>query len=104
MRKLSVLLLISVLCGVVHAHPHATSNSNEDARDDAHWTRTIERITSGIVTIQIDETRSFDTEQNMSGQATGFVVDAKRGLILTDRHVVTRAGDSWSSVSGREYR
>src|SRR5690606_24450621 len=31
----------------------------------------------------------FDTEWNMSSQATGFVVDAKRGLILTNRHVVT---------------
>lgn len=84
MRKLSVLLLI-ILCGVAHANPAL----NEDGRNDAHWTRTIERITSGIVTIQIDQTRSFDTEQNMSGQATGFVVDARRGLILTNRHVVT---------------
>jgi S1-C subfamily serine protease len=33
--------------------------------------------------------RSFDTETNASLQATGFVVDAKRGLILTNRHVVT---------------
>ncbi|HEX2585291.1 MAG TPA: serine protease, partial [Steroidobacteraceae bacterium] len=84
MRKLSVLFVILV-CGVVHAAPKA----HDDAVDDARWDRTIERITSAIVTIQIDQTRSFDTEQNMSSQATGFVVDAKRGLILTNRHVVT---------------
>src|SRR5690606_6143690 len=30
-----------------------------------------------------------DTERNTSSQATGFVVDAERGLILTNRHVVT---------------
>ncbi|MGB5132385.1 MAG: hypothetical protein WBO00_07200, partial [Steroidobacteraceae bacterium] len=53
------------------------------------WTRTLERISTGVVAIQIDATRAFDTEWNTSSQATGFVVDAKRGLILTNRHVVT---------------
>jgi S1-C subfamily serine protease len=53
------------------------------------WNRTLERISSGVVSIQIDSTRSFDTERNQSSQATGFVVDAERGLILTNRHVVT---------------
>ncbi len=55
----------------------------------ANWAQTIERIASGVVTIQIDGTRAFDTEWNVSAQATGFVIDAKRGLILTNRHVVT---------------
>ena len=41
------------------------------------------------MTIQIDSTRAFDTEWNTTAQATGFVIDAKRGLILTNRHVVT---------------
>ena len=53
------------------------------------WARTLERIATGVVAIKIDETRAFDTEWNASAQATGFVVDAKRGLILTNRHVVT---------------
>jgi S1-C subfamily serine protease len=53
------------------------------------WSRTLERISTAVVAIQIDETRAFDTEWNTSSQATGFVVDAKRGLILTNRHVVT---------------
>jgi len=55
----------------------------------ADWARTLERIATSVVTIQIDQTRSFDTERNTSAQATGFVVDAQRGLILTNRHVVT---------------
>ena len=42
-----------------------------------------------VVAIEIDQTRAFDTEWNTSSQATGFVVDAERGLILTNRHVVT---------------
>src|SRR5271167_1230117 len=55
----------------------------------ANWAQTLERIATGVVTIQIDSTRAFDTEWNTSAQATGFVIDAKRGLILTNRHVVT---------------
>jgi len=56
---------------------------------DADWARTLEQIAGSVVTIQVDMTRSFDTEHNTSAQATGFVVDAERGLILTNRHVVT---------------
>ncbi|HTB27723.1 MAG TPA: S1C family serine protease, partial [Steroidobacteraceae bacterium] len=54
-----------------------------------NWAQTLARIASGVVTIQIDSTRAFDTEWNTTAQATGFVIDAKRGLILTNRHVVT---------------
>lgn len=35
---------------------------------------------------QMTSTKSFDTEVASSGYATGFVVDAERGLILTNRH------------------
>ena len=59
------------------------------AADDTAWTETLERISSGVVSIRVDSTRAFDTEWNSSTQATGFVVDAERGLILTNRHVVT---------------
>src|SRR5262247_4545752 len=59
------------------------------AAQEQTWNRTLERIATGVVSIQIDSTRSFDTERNQSSQATGFVVDAERGLILTNRHVVT---------------
>ena len=53
------------------------------------WSQTLERISSGVVSIRVDGTRAFDTEWNQSTQATGFVVDAEQGLILTNRHVVT---------------
>jgi pro-apoptotic serine protease NMA111 len=55
----------------------------------ADWAATLEHIAGSVVAIQIDQARSFDTERNISAQATGFVVDAERGLILTNRHVVT---------------
>ena len=59
------------------------------AAEEPEWASTLERISSGVVSIRVDSTRAFDTEWNASSQATGFVVDAERGLILTNRHVVT---------------
>ena len=57
--------------------------------EEPEWAGTLERISTGVVSIRVDSTRAFDTEWNSSSQATGFVVDAERGLILTNRHVVT---------------
>ena len=57
--------------------------------ENPDWAVTLERIASSVVAIDVDSTRAFDTEWNSSAQATGFVVDADRGLILTNRHVVT---------------
>jgi pro-apoptotic serine protease NMA111 len=53
------------------------------------WAVTLERIAGSVVSIDVDQTRAFDTDWNATAQATGFVVDAARGLILTNRHVVT---------------
>ena len=57
--------------------------------ESAAWRGTLARVAESVVAIEIDQTRAFDTEWNASAQATGFVVDAERGLILTNRHVVT---------------
>jgi S1-C subfamily serine protease len=57
--------------------------------DEPVWSGTLERIATGVISIRVDSTRAFDTEWNSSSQATGFVVDAERGIILTNRHVVT---------------
>ncbi|MDH3647935.1 MAG: PDZ domain-containing protein [Gammaproteobacteria bacterium] len=63
--------------------------SVQAAEESANWSRTLAKISSGVVSIRVDSTRAFDTDWNASSQATGFVVDAKRGLLLTNRHVVT---------------
>ena len=57
--------------------------------EEQDWSRTLEKISTGIVSIRVDSTRAFDANWNSSSQASGFVVDAKNGLILTNRHVVT---------------
>src|SRR5690606_5059898 len=59
------------------------------SRDDRTWTATLEPIAQAAMAIKIDDPCAFDTEWNTSSQATGFVIDAERGLVLTNRHVVT---------------
>lgn len=53
------------------------------------WDATLKRVSPSVVSIRVDAPRAFDTEWNLTGQATGFVVDAEHGIILTNRHVVT---------------
>ncbi|HWK73263.1 MAG TPA: serine protease, partial [Povalibacter sp.] len=88
-----LLLVVSKLIAAQEAQPLAPEATAAlvpvATAEDSRWTRTLERVATGVVTIQVDQARAFDTEWNMSSQATGFVVDAKRGLILTNRHVVT---------------
>jgi S1-C subfamily serine protease len=60
------------------ALPPAIGIATGDAGSNADWAATLERIAGSVVAIQLDQTRSFDTERNTSAQATGFVVDAER--------------------------
>ena len=53
--------------------------------DTAEWQATIESVVKSVVSIHFCQTHSFDTEQALSSEATGFVVDAERGYILTNR-------------------
>jgi S1-C subfamily serine protease len=71
--------------------PQSTHLARQAAAVEANptWAATLERIAGSVVSINVDEVRAFDTELNETAQATGFVVDAKRGIILTNRHVVT---------------
>jgi S1-C subfamily serine protease len=61
-------------------------SSAAGARDP--WETTIDRVSRGVVALRVTGTRAFDTEGPGVSVATGFVVDAERGLILTNRHVV----------------
>jgi pro-apoptotic serine protease NMA111 len=74
---------------VVVERPQTEEPPPPPRQEDAAWTATLERVAQSVVAIKIDSTRAFDTEWNTSSQATGFVIDAERGLILTNRHVVT---------------
>ena len=64
------------------------------AADTAEWQATIEKVVRNVVSIHFCQTCSFDTDPAISSEATGFVVDAEKGYILTNRHVVG-AGPFW---------
>jgi pro-apoptotic serine protease NMA111 len=64
------------------------SSCSPSSTDDS-WDATVKLVSSGVVSIQMDVPVSFDGKWNSSSYATGFIVDAKRGIILTNRHVVT---------------
>jgi pro-apoptotic serine protease NMA111 len=75
--------------GAPATQPATLAQQATAAEGNPDWSGTLERIVSSVVAINIDQVRAFDTEWNATAQATGFVVDAERGLILTNRHVVT---------------
>ncbi|KXJ92184.1 Pro-apoptotic serine protease NMA111 [Microdochium bolleyi] len=65
--------------------------------DTAEWQATVERVVRNVVSIRFCQTCSFDTDAACASEATGFVVDAERGYILTNRHVVG-SGPFWGYV------
>ena len=76
------------------AQPLPIINALTAAGDSPEWQATIESVIKSVVSIHFCQTCSFDTDLSTSSQATGFVVDAERGYILTNRHVVC-AGPFW---------
>lgn len=62
--------------------------------DSAEWQRTIESVVRNVVSIRFCQTCSFDTDSACTSEATGFVVDAEKGYIMTNRHVVS-SGPFW---------
>lgn len=58
------------------------------AANSNQWQETITKVVKSVVSIQFTHVSNFDTESSIVSEATGFVVDAERGLILTNRHVV----------------
>ncbi|KAF9161882.1 hypothetical protein BGX20_001950 [Mortierella sp. AD010] len=51
------------------------------------WQKVIEKAVKAIVSIKFSQVSAFDTEGPETSEASGFIVDAERGLILTNRHV-----------------
>ncbi|KAG7397892.1 serine protease [Phytophthora boehmeriae] len=57
--------------------------------ESKRWLESLEKCMRAIVSIRILSVRAFDGLGASFSVATGFVVDLERGLILTNRHVVT---------------
>ncbi|KAL2499493.1 Protease Do-like 7 [Abeliophyllum distichum] len=52
------------------------------------WRRALNMVVPAVVVLRTTACRAFDTESAGASYATGFVVDKRRGIILTNRHVV----------------
>ncbi|TPX36338.1 hypothetical protein SmJEL517_g01515 [Synchytrium microbalum] len=52
------------------------------------WESTLKSTISSLISIRNIAVRTFDTEKQRASQASGFIVDKTRGIILTNRHVV----------------
>ncbi|XP_076917849.1 protease Do-like 7 isoform X2 [Bidens hawaiensis] len=52
------------------------------------WRKALQKVVPAVVVLRTTACRAFDTESAGSSYATGFVVDKRRGIILTNRHVV----------------
>lgn len=74
---------------LAHAASPAVPVATETGSDDAEqWRATLDRVTRAVVSIRMDRPRAFEGVGRNNSQATGFVVDAELGLVLTNRHVV----------------
>lgn len=62
--------------------------------DSPVWQQTIQGVVRSVVLIHFAQVAPFDLDLAVVLQASGFVVDAARGIILTNRHVVG-AGPFW---------
>jgi S1-C subfamily serine protease len=82
--KVATILLALALLMLILAATNYLLTGNK-----GNWNDTVKQVSNGVVSIHIDVPISFDGKWNSSGFGTGFVVDAERGIILTNRHIVT---------------
>lgn len=60
----------------LHAHPAMYIGTPTSLGE---WQDTIQNVVRNVVAIRFCQTCSFDTDPALTSEATGFVVDAKRG-------------------------
>ena len=83
-QKQRCALFLNSLFALLVAFPAVADDSvHQDA-----WQAAIEDVVPAVVVMRVRVPRSFDTQAAAYEMATGFVVDAELGIILTNRHVV----------------
>lgn len=68
---------------------HSTLQQTNHASAEP-WQIVLTRVIKAVVSIKVTSLRCFDTDHATSFEGTGFVVDKARGLILSNRHMVTQ--------------
>ncbi|XP_051117293.1 protease Do-like 7 isoform X2 [Andrographis paniculata] len=64
------------------------SSFKENVATAEDWRKALNKVVPAVVVLRTTSCRAFDTESASASYATGFVVDKRRGIILTNRHVV----------------
>ncbi|MDX9721363.1 MAG: trypsin-like peptidase domain-containing protein [Myxococcota bacterium] len=86
MHRSTPWILALSLAACTHAGPNATINPA--AQQSSQWEQTVDRVAKGVVQLRVTVPRDYDTEFAGAYGGTGFIVDAERGIILTNRHLV----------------
>ncbi|KAL3232472.1 Uncharacterized protein RNJ44_04388 [Nakaseomyces bracarensis] len=60
----------------------------DETENYVKWQNTISKVVKSVVSIHFSQVAPFDCDSALVSEATGFVVDSKLGIILTNRHVV----------------
>ena len=83
LRRALVVLLLALAAACAPARgPRATLSTGDP------WEPTIDRVARAVVALRVTTPRTFDTDGMGDSIGTGVVVDADRGIILTNRHMV----------------
>lgn len=80
--------LLLFLLNAALAAPPPKAPPPEPAPAVDPWKATLDDVAKAVVGLRVVGTRSFDTEGAGFSVGTGFIVDAERGIILTNRHMV----------------
>lgn len=70
------------------------------------WRKALCKVVPAVVVLKVTACRSFDTDTAGTSSATGFVIDKRRGIILTNRHVIKTGIDLtslWIQVYSLQY-
>jgi len=67
----------------------ANSNPQSPGSDGSTWQSMLDAVVPAIVALSVTAVRGFQDDSAGAQGGTGFVVDAKQGLLLTNRHVCT---------------
>lgn len=76
----------AILSMEIDPPPNASLAAGNGAAED--WRKALAKVVPAVVVLRTTSTRAFDTEAAGAHYATGFVVDKRRGILLTNRHVV----------------
>ena len=81
--------LLGLLASLFVAGDARADGDATPGEPEPDWATTVARVADSVVSLKLSQLRDFDDVQQGGSTATGFVVDAEQGIVLTNRHVVS---------------